>query len=247
MCLTMTAFLAQAGSITFAPDQKFDVLQTKTTVYKNVTVTKKAKTCIFIRHSSGIVNIQLADLPDDVLETLGYPTAAQQAQASAKVLPAKLSIPSVPPQLAQKVEQAYQKFAPAWAPRITINTGVLLLALGTLIAVYLFFCYCSMLICQKTHTEPGALVWVPALQLFPLLRAAGMSRVWFVAFFVPLLNVVAQIVWYVKIVQARGKSIWVAVLLLLPLSGPFAFLYLAFSSAAPFNIEREVPLALQVA
>jgi len=52
----------------------------------------------------------------------------------------------------------------------------------------------------------GALIWVPLLQLFPLLRAAGMSRVWFVAFLVPLVNVVAQIVWYVKIVEARGKA-----------------------------------------
>ena len=52
------------------------------------------------------------------------------------------------------------------------------------------------------------------------------------AMFVPLLNVVAQILWCFKITEARGKSVWVAVLLIVPGPSLFAFLYLAFSDAA---------------
>ena len=89
-----------------------------------------------------------------------------------------------------------------------------------------------MLICRKTGNPPGVLVWVPVLQLFPMLRAAGMSGWWFLAYFVPLLNLVPPILWSLKIAKARGKSVWVGVLLLLPVTNLFAFLYLAFSDGA---------------
>jgi hypothetical protein len=63
----------------------------------------------------------------------------------------------------------------------------------------------------------------------PLLRAAGMSGWWLVAWFVPGLNLVAMTLWSFKIVERRNKSpVW-AVLLLLPFTNLLAFLYLAFS------------------
>jgi len=90
-----------------------------------------------------------------------------------------------------------------------------------------------MLICQKTGKEPGPLVWVPLLQSFPLLRAASMSRWWFLPSLIPGLNVIVSVLWCVKIVEARHKTVPLLVLLLLPITSPFAFLYLAFSEAAP--------------
>jgi uncharacterized membrane protein YhaH (DUF805 family) len=65
-----------------------------------------------------------------------------------------------------------------------------------------------------------------------MLRAAGMSRWWFVAYFVPLFNLMPAILWGFKIAKARGKSLWIGVLLLLPVTNLFAFLYLAFSDSA---------------
>lgn len=47
-----------------------------------------------------------------------------------------------------------------------------------------------------------------------------------------ILNWLAQIIWCFKITSARGKSILVAILLLLPVLNVLAFLYLAFSSRA---------------
>jgi apolipoprotein N-acyltransferase len=95
------------------------------------------------------------------------------------------------------------------------------------------------LICRKAGHPPGALIWVPVLQLFPLLRAAGMSGWWFLAFCVPLLNIVAQVLWCLNIAKARGKSVWVGVLLCLPITYLFAFLYLAFSNGGPAEEEDE--------
>jgi hypothetical protein len=44
-------------------------------------------------------------------------------------------------------------------------------------------------------------------------------------------------VWCFKIAKARGNSAWVGLLLLLPVTGFFAFLYLAFSDGAPAKEE----------
>ncbi len=110
---------------------------------------------------------------------------------------------------------------------------------------YLFFCYCNKMICCRAHTAPGFLVWVPVLQIIPLLRAARMPRIWFIAFLVPVVNLLAQLVWYVKIVRARGKSPLLVLWLVLPFTSPFAFLYLAFSQPAPIKIARNIPFVLE--
>jgi hypothetical protein len=64
------------------------------------------------------------------------------------------------------------------------------------------------------------------------MQAAGMSLLWFLALFVPLLNLISFVLWCVRIVRARGKSFIVSILLILPITNPLAFLYLAFSSSA---------------
>jgi len=59
---------------------------------------------------------------------------------------------------------------------------------------------------------------------------------------------VAFLVWSVKIAKARAKSAWVAFFLLLPVTNLLAFLYLAFSSAAPSEDDLKEPeLVLQTA
>jgi hypothetical protein len=69
-----------------------------------------------------------------------------------------------------------------------------------------------------------------------------MSPAWLLAFLVPVLNVVAQIVWSFKIAKARGKSGLVGLFLVLPVTNLFAFLYLAFSDAEPKQERRTVEI-----
>jgi len=59
-----------------------------------------------------------------------------------------------------------------------------------------------------------------------------MSGWWFVALLLPVISLVATILWCVKICQARGKSSWLGLLLLLPVTNIFTFLYLAFADGA---------------
>lgn len=222
-----------------ALEEKFDVLQIGTHTYKNVTVTTKAKNYIFILHSAGMTNIRVQDLPPELREQLGYgqkpATESKPALAWLKHSTSVLEKEQLP-QLEQRVRGLSEVHS---ALMSLANPRRLPIVLGVALLFYLFFCYCCGAICQKAGHPPGVLVWLPVLQLLPMLRAARMSAVWLLAFLVPVLNLVAQIVWCFKIVKARAKSPVLALLLLLPVTNLFAFLYLAFSDAPP-PVEKPV-------
>src|SRR5688572_21765524 len=228
----------------FAAEETFDVLQTKTATYENVTVTSKNAEWILILHSAGMGNVKVADLPDDVRETLGYKVAKAQ--------PMRISVPKLEALVADiklpEVEQLRQSWREGGVEAVIKTLGdprIVWSVMGIAVLLHLLFSYCSMLICRKAHTSPGFLVWLPVLQFIPLLRAAGMSGLWFFALLVPVINLVVQIVWYVNIARARGKGPFLVVWLLLPLTTPFAFLYLALSEVTPIRMKTQVPFALE--
>lgn len=218
-----------------AVDEKFDVLQIGTQTYRNVTVTTKAKNYIFILHSAGMTSVKTAELPDELKQQLGYAVAGaskgstNSAATWAKREMAKISGPQLK-ELGKQMDQKWRGDSPAKLSAMGLSGGKLLfVVLGMALLIYLFHCYCCMLICLKTGNPPGVLIWLPVLQLLPLIRAAGMSAWWFLGFCLPIVNIVAQVMWSFNIAKARGKSVWVGVLLLLPFTSLFAFLYLAFS------------------
>ncbi len=226
-------------------EETFEVLQTKTGTYENVTVTAKNKDWIFILHSAGMGNIKIADLPEDVQQQLGYNLPKEQPKRAA--IPTMETLTDIKVPEMGELQQNWRDGGALAVMTAFGNPVAVWTFLGLGVALYLFFCYCSMMICRKTHTSPGFLVWVPVLQSIPLLRAAGMSGVWFLALFVPVFNLVAQVIWYIKIVKARGKNPLVVLWLILPFTSPFAYLYLAFSEAAPIRLEKHVPIALETA
>jgi hypothetical protein len=61
-----------------------------------------------------------------------------------------------------------------------------------------------------------------------MLKAAGMSRWWFMLNFIGLFGI-RQIVWCFKIAKVLGKSSLVGFLLILPVTNIFAFFYLVLS------------------
>jgi hypothetical protein len=233
----LTAFTLMAAPLPSAwaaapADEKFDVLNIGTRSYTNVTVTTKSAQYIFILHSTGMANIKIADVPAEARQKLGYNTSPAKSETSmsskwAKEKLSQLQLPNM-----TQLEPMWRQYAPGSLATITFTPQLIRTVLGIALLCYLFFCYCGRLICCKTGNPPGLLIWIPLLQLFPLLRAARMSPGWFLAFLVPGLNVIAQIIWCVKIAKARGKSGFVAFLLVLPITSLLAFLYLAFSSLA---------------
>lgn len=236
--LAVAALLLRPLGVVAAAAETFDVLQIGTRTYTNVTVTTKATNYIFIVHKAGMVSLKVADLPPGVRQQLGYagaPVSKAATNAAAvwvKKGIARMDVPQIK-HLRNNLEENFGWPAAAGLSAMHLASPKLIfVALGVSLLLYLFYGYCLMLICRKTGNPPGALVWLPVLQLFPMLRAAGMSGWWFLAYLVPGLNLVAQVVWSVKIAKARRKSVWIGILLLLPVTNLFAFLYLAFSESA---------------
>lgn len=204
-------------------EDKLAFLEVGAQTYTNVTVTSKTPRYIMIAHAQGLTSVKLKDLSDEVLKQLGYHVEPPPPPKPKTLLPASIAADPRVQEIQTRAVQEVQEQIHKLNPNILIG-----IAAGCLL-IYLSFCYCNMLICKKVGQEPGVLVWLPILQAFPMLRAAGMSAWWFVLFLLPVLSAVATIVWCVKICQARGKSGWLAVPLLLPVTGLFTFLYLAFA------------------
>lgn len=253
--LVLTALLVLPFGAGASEEEAFPLLQIGTQTYTNVTVTTKAKSYIFIVHSGGMSSIKVADLPLEAREKLGYASAEKPKLSTngpaswARTQVARLETPQMK-EVQQNLRKRWQA-ASAHRPTVlalTSNT-VFLAILGTLALLYALQSYCFMLICRKAGHPPGLLAWLPVLQFYPLIRAAGMSGWWFLAHLLPFLNLVAFVVWSVKITQARGKSAWVALFLILPPTTVPAVLYLAFSGGSDSRRESKQPeiMSLQTA
>ncbi len=114
-------------------------------------------------------------------------------------------------------------------PSSTIPAAAMLVAVLIGLGMYLFGCYCLKLICEKAGNDPGILIWIPLLQMIPLFTAADLSLVWFILLFVPFINIVATIMLWMKLSEARGKPSWLGILIIIPGFNLFLLLYLAFS------------------
>jgi len=258
--LSFTSFSALGEPLKAACEHSFALLKTRTGVYTNVTVTKITKDWIFILHASGVCNIKSDDLTPDARITLGYdkaPVAADGFTKPGSTAPpppshslfpfGQFKFSAVTAFAADLQHNGPQKIKAKLDEMTASNPMTLYIILGIIAAAHIFVSTCFWLICRKTHNAPGPLVWVPVLQLIPLLRAANMPRIWFFVYFVPVLNIIAQIVWSIKICKSRGKSPVVAFLLILPPTSIFAVLYLAFSRSAPISLKSTEILSLEVA
>lgn len=235
---------------------KFDVLQAGTETYQNVTVTSKGTNYIFITHSKGMGTVKLASLTPELRAELGYaPPPVPKTQQALQALKS-VEVPKLSEDQAERVDAELARVFGGRVPpvqdlREEVKPWMVFAGFGAVAALYLFFCFCAHLICKKAGHPPGLLVWIPILQIFPLLKAANMSGWWFLGWILPLIGLVVQIVWCFKIVQARGKSTLVAILMLLPITNLFAFLFLAFSSGVtPSRGGRQpgrTPLSLETA
>jgi hypothetical protein len=255
--LAMFAWLGHAPDALAETQETFDVLQAGTHTYKNVTVTSKSKDYIFIVHSEGMSNVKFTDLAPEIRAKLGYVEPEKpkpQTNSAALVLKQTLVKIDNAPQVQQVKAQIIQTWSSDRAEKVrewfrSLKPGMIYGGVAALILLYVFFCYCCSLICQKAGKPPGPLVWIPVLSVFPMMRAADMSGWWFLACLVPGLNLLAVIIWAFKIARARGKTAFVGLLLLLPPISFLVFLYLAFSDGAGKKRTRlaPVPMGLETA
>jgi thiol-disulfide isomerase/thioredoxin len=112
----------------------------------------------------------------------------------------------------------------------TILAGALMTYLFVLLGLYIFVCYCLKRICAKAERPSVLLVWIPGLQIIPMLRAADISYWSLLLLFIPIVNVIYFFWIYARLCQAVGKSPWLVVLVIIPGGILILLPYLAFSS-----------------
>lgn len=114
-----------------------------------------------------------------------------------------------------------------------VATGFGLIALGLIfvfaLALYVFYCFCLKRICEKCGVNPGVLIWIPIVQLIPMLQIAGMATWMLILFFIPLVNLVVLVMLWAKVCSARGKSPWLVIMMFIPFVNICFIPYLAFS------------------
>jgi hypothetical protein len=95
------------------------------------------------------------------------------------------------------------------------------------VAVYVAICYCLKQICQKCGKDPGVLIWIPIVNIIPMLELAGLPSWYIVLFLIPCVNFIMGFVLWIKVSEVRGKgAIWGIITALIPIVG---IPYLAFS------------------
>jgi len=168
------------------------------------------------------VELQPADVETPVSETSAAgPEPAPEVTEESPIVEEEPAAPEIT--LSEK-EQAM--LGAGLIAAVMAFLGIILLA-G--LAIYVFCSLCLQLIAKKTGTEPAWLAWIPVANLFLSCKIGGLSYLWLLAFLVPFVNVLVSIyIWY-RISEARGKSGWLALLMLVPVAN-FVFMgYLAFS------------------
>src|SRR5258708_31710129 len=139
-----------------------------------------------------MTNIKVTALPPDMREKLGYnavPAANGGKSGSAAASAwAKKTISSIQvPQLKQ-LEQVWQHNAPAGMTSARLNSTQVMLVLGGFVLLYLLMSCCYALICKNAGKPAGAMIWIPVVQLIPLLAGAGMAGWWSGGFLRPGIN-----------------------------------------------------------
>jgi hypothetical protein len=226
-----------AASPPLVDEHRFQLLEIGEDSFTNASVSIVSSNSISIRHAGGVANLKVAVLPPNLRLKLGFkpePIKVTNAPASpAARLTQELARIQTPPAVKQLEKVCDLQARAGWRRVASLSRGVVGAGCAVLLLLYVIFCRCCVLICRHAHVPASPLVYFPILQLFPLLRAADMSYGWFLAWFVPGLNLAALILWSIKISRACGRSGWVALFLALPGTNVFAFLFLAFSGNRP--------------
>jgi hypothetical protein len=227
----------------------FETLTISGQVLRRATVFERTADMVYLKHDGGLRGIRVAELDGETRRLLGYESQTDVKAAEGSFRRGR-----------DKAEEMAARMG-GWAtPGADLENGwgagiglVVLSVVGLMSLLgHLLISYLLRMICRKANSPPGFLIWLPVLQVFPLLQAAGISRRWPLAIVVlsligillmgislelallvsmcsSLLALGLSIAWSIKICLARGKSPGWAVLLLLPGLNFIGLVYLAAS------------------
>jgi len=108
--------------------------------------------------------------------------------------------------------------------------GLGMMLLLILVVCYIYFSLCLYKIAQKLDIHAAWTAWVPIVQVWTFLTAAGKSLAWVLLMFVPLVNIIVGVYLWMCITENLGRNKWLGLLMLIPLVNLVFLGILAFSA-----------------
>ena len=177
--------------------------------------------------SAGAPTIKPAGPVSQLTQTPGghdsVSTAATISQLTTTALPAMqeqprtaLPIPQAPPQLPAAGIMAFV---------MAFFMVFLLLIAG----IYVYFSLCLYLIAKKLNVQAPWTAWIPIVNIWTLLQAAGKPCWWVLLFFIPFVSIFVVAYVWMCIVENLGRNKWLGILMLIPIVNLVYIGVLAFS------------------
>jgi hypothetical protein len=97
------------------------------------------------------------------------------------------------------------------------------------LAAYAYIAFSIQTIANKTGTDNAWMAWIPILNIWLLCEIGGKPGWWVILMFIPFINIVMTVLIWMAVSDARQKSPFLGVLMLIPFLNLFVPGYLAFS------------------
>jgi Family of unknown function (DUF5684)/Tetratricopeptide repeat len=157
------------------------------------------------------------------------PKAAPSVPASAPPKVAAGKVPGPPPAFPSfpKAGKSMPGMVPALLTGLFAGFAMILLAIS--LAFYIYWCLCLFMIARKLDVPSPWTAWIPFVQIWTFVTAAGKPWWWILLLFVPLLNIVVGIYLWTCITENLGRNKWLGLLMLVPLVNVVFIGVLAFA------------------
>jgi hypothetical protein len=109
------------------------------------------------------------------------------------------------------------------------NSFVFIIYLISIIAFYVYFSLCLFSIAKKLHVSEPWTAWIPIVNIWTIVSAAGKPWWWILLLIVPIINVFIGIYLWICITENLGKNKLLGLLMLLPIINLIFLGFLAFS------------------
>ena len=106
-----------------------------------------------------------------------------------------------------------------------------MIMLVIVLAVYIFCSLCLFLIAKKLNVSAPWTAWVPLVNLWTVVTAAGKPWWWILLMFIPIIGPFIGVYLWMCITENLGKNKWLGLLLLVPIAGFVWMGILAFSKS----------------
>ena len=108
---------------------------------------------------------------------------------------------------------------------------------------YVYMALCLSMIARKTATPGAGLAWIPVANLVLMARIARRSAIWGLLCLVPIFGLLALILLWMGIAEARGKPKWMGLLIIVPVVNLIVPALLAAGGESPVAPVPDRPLA----